>query len=542
MISAMRERTIRSGLLVIWLLCAAIAPCAAETLSAAGDGSHAFFATKVRPVGAPVRLLPGAGLGENAKPEYGSIYHLPADLEPGSIRHGPDLPWTPSAMATRNGRLVMVFEPDVDAAQTSGRAPSRLVRAISVRAGAVPGSYLYEPLGRDPEALASLPGEGALRGVALGSWGPVVLLTGSGSDERARVLALRGVEWEDVPLPAGADLDTRFELTTRNGEPALLMQAASAGSAATLCTLKRANADSDEWTWETEPCAPAREDERVAAVGRSLVAWSRGPEGSVRLRLLRESGGYDLSPVTGVSERFCVVPGDQRVNVVWLSRERNDGVDREIYRVAVVSTVTGKALYEGPARTGTALSGRDLQTLALLAGAVMLTVLVLVLRPSPDETGAVALPGGMSLAEPWKRAAAVLIDLLPGMFLAALVFNVPAEDLAAAAAMSADSTPRPVLAFLTGIVLTAVHEILGEWLAGRSLGKWAVGCRVITLSGGRPAIWQAAVRTLLKLFCPPLALFVLLDARRRHPADILARTVVVSRAPEPKGTEGDGRG
>ncbi len=521
-----------------WIGCLLSAPGAAETLSAAGDANHGFFAMKVRDKGAPISLLPSAGPSPEPTREYGSIYHLPGDLKPGTVRRGPDLPWTPSAMGVRNGRLVMVFEPDPRPGDRPGRAPARLVRAMSVRAGAVAGTYLYEPMGRDPEALASLPGEGALRAVALGAWGPAALLTGMGEQDRARVLALRGVEWEAVDLPAPIGDSTRLDLTTRDGEPVLLAMS-DAGGSATAWTLKRTERDEPAWRWEPEPIAPAREDERVVGVGRSMVAWSRAPEGGVRLRLLRESGAYDLSPVPGVSERFGVVAGDQRVNVVWLSRERSEGVDREILRIAVVSTVTGKTLYEGPIQTGTQLSGRDLQTLALLAGAVMLTVLVLVLRPSPDETGAVALPEGTSLAEPWRRAAGVLIDLAPGMALAATVFNVSLEDMGAAAVMAANATPRPVMAFLTGVVLTAAHEIVGECVLGRSLGKWAVGCRVVTLTGSKPALWQAAVRTVLKLFCPPLAFFVLIDPRRRHPADILARTVVVMKAPQPRGPDGD---
>lgn len=525
--------------LVTWVL-AGIALCAgvrAQVLSAAGDASHGFVATKTKPIGGPMHLLPGAGKRSVESNEIGTIYHLPGALEAGTIRHGPDMPWAPSAMATRDGRVVMVFEPESPVGdQPSAWSASRRVRAITVRAGAVDGTFFYEPMGRDPEALASLPAEGAVRGLAMGAWGPVALLAGADGADGARLLALRGVEWESVPLPAGVERHARLDLTTREGRPTLVAE--SGGMGATAWTLASADGREGTWEWGREPIAPPRADERVIGVGTGLVGWSRDAEGQVRLRLLRESGAYDLAPVTGVSERFGIVPGDQRVSVVWLSREQRENVEREIYRVAVVSTVTGKVLYEGPARTGTSLTGRDLQTLALLAGALLLTALVFVLRPSPDETGAVALPSGTALAETWRRAAGLLIDLAPGMALAALVFGVSMEELASAAALATTASAKPVMALLVGVMLTATHEILGEWLTGRSLGKWATGCRVVTTRGTKLALWQAVVRTALKLFCPPLALFVLIDPRRRHPADILARTVVVMRAPEPRGPEG----
>ncbi len=509
-----------------------------QVLSSAGDVSHGFFAAKTKPIGGPVRLLPGAAAPDEQAREFSTIYHMPGGLELGTIRHGPDLPWAPSAMATRNGRLVMVFEPEATAGETTSLwSANRRVRAISVRSGGVDGAFLYEPVGRDPEALASLPSEGAVRGLALGAWGPVALLVESGGKEGFQLLGLRGVQWEEVGLPPGVAPEARMDLTTRAGEPVLIANAVDRADAANAWTLKRGEGAADSWEWAGSPMTPARSDERVVGVGAGLVGWSRDGDGSVRLRLLRESGAYELSPVSGVSERFGIVAGDDRVNVVWLSREQRDNVEREVYRVAVVSTVTGKVLYEGPARTGTSITGRDLQTLALLAGAILLTALVFVLRPSPDETGAVALPGGLALAETWRRATAVAIDLAPGMVLAAVAFGVSPEELASAAALATTASAKPVGAFLTAILFTALHEILGEWLTGRSLGKWATGCRVITISGGRPALWQAAVRTALKLFCPPLALFVLIDPRRRHPADILARTVVVMKAPEPLGPD-----
>ena len=93
-----------------------------------------------------------------------------------------------------------------------------------------------------------------------------------------------------------------------------------------------------------------------------------------------------------------------------------------------------------------------------------------------------------------------------------------------------------------------MHSALGEWLFGRTIGKAITRCRTATLKGERPRLWQASLRSLVKLLFPPFALFMFLDARRRHPGDLVSGTVVLQRvrhdgeAAPPGGDDADTRG
>jgi uncharacterized RDD family membrane protein YckC len=49
------------------------------------------------------------------------------------------------------------------------------------------------------------------------------------------------------------------------------------------------------------------------------------------------------------------------------------------------------------------------------------------------------------------------------------------------------------------LLVIAAYYVLGEGLAGATLGKWALGLRVVGPDGGKPGVWRAALRNLLRL-------------------------------------------
>jgi hypothetical protein len=95
--------------------------------------------------------------------------------------------------------------------------------------------------------------------------------------------------------------------------------------------------------------------------------------------------------------------------------------------------------------------------------------------------------------------------------------------------------------------------VLGEWLFGRSIGKLMTGCAVTVIhkpvctgtpppdagevvaepAAEKPVLWRCIVRNLIKWALPVLGLLVLFDAGRRHPGDLAAGTLVVTRGGEP---------
>jgi uncharacterized RDD family membrane protein YckC len=71
-----------------------------------------------------------------------------------------------------------------------------------------------------------------------------------------------------------------------------------------------------------------------------------------------------------------------------------------------------------------------------------------------------------------------------------------------------------------------------EWRTGRTVGKAALGLRVVAEDGTAPSFGQIVVRRLTLVFSGPLQLFdwgfVFFNARRQRAFDILAKTVVVA--------------
>ena len=214
-------------------------------------------------------------------------------------------------------------------------------------------------------------------------------------------------------------------------------------------------------------------------------------------------------------------------------------------RVREVSIWSGAEVYAGTAKREGVLTPRDFQVLTFVVGGLMLAVMAFVLRSDASQT--LSLPTGVSLARPAGRVLAAAVDLAAAIIIASLSMGLsPASVFGWHLLVGASLTGwMPLLiAWGLAIVLAAAQE----WLTGRTLGKRLVGCEVLGLHKdpgpaiegarfgsvviGRPTLWQAILRNLIRWGVPPLGLLMVFDANWRHAGDLLAGTVVVNPAEE----------
>lgn len=508
------------------------APAAGEpaVLPASGGDGHGWFA------------LPGqSGFA------FPTLYHLPPDAEPGTVRGGPRLLDFPEAIASHADRVVLVMPPErVDPPHTGGAgagggeaaqqagarndAPARLIRRVQtlrVARSAASGMWSYYPEGRSPIALPSLPGRGDLRAVVKTDAALFALLAAAPADavrtgfdapreDALLTLADGSLEWRRRTLPPDWREGAPAAMVVV-GERVVLLQPGRSWHAETDA-LARADA-----LWSDAGVRADVDGAIIVSAGSSIVS-ARPEADRVALHLLREDTRIELPAVMHAAEQLAVIGGAEAITVVW----RGEGEPNRL-RTTVVSAISGAVLYDDFARTNAVVSGREIQSLALLVGALMLTILVFVLRPEEALGGVVMIPEGYALASPARRVLAVLLDLAPPLVGCSALFGVSGAELLDAAVLSDNSTTRAAAALGVAFLLTGAHSVLGEWLFGRTFGKALLRCRTITVRGERPRLWQASMRTFVKLLFPPFVLFLFLDLRRRHPGDLVAGTVVLQR-------------
>lgn len=154
--------------------------------------------------------------------------------------------------------------------------------------------------------------------------------------------------------------------------------------------------------------------------------------------------------------------------------------------------------------------------------------------PTPPGVGPRATTG--SLASPLRRLGARLVDGLVIGLPMVIVFTV------AFAAYFEDGRPSDEAIFQMTLIATAVgalYEIVLIHLRGQTLGKMAVGIKVIQVEDGRPPSWnRASIRYALPALAGfiPVAggllglvvyLWLLWDPQRQGLHDKAARTIVV---------------
>lgn len=123
-----------------------------------------------------------------------------------------------------------------------------------------------------------------------------------------------------------------------------------------------------------------------------------------------------------------------------------------------------------------------------------------------------------------RRWAATLIDTLVILFFFMAVHTALGDTL------------HQRLLPLTLLFIGLYYPVM-EGLLGATIGKFAVGIRVVNYEGQRPGIWKALVRTFLRLVEVnplllggiPAGVIAMISRRKQRLGDMVARTLVVYR-------------
>ncbi|HVZ92897.1 MAG TPA: RDD family protein, partial [Phycisphaerales bacterium] len=430
-------------------------------------------------------------IGWLAMPQPGSgvyLFAAPADVPPGTLIDAGSLPRAPLGMAARGGELVVVFDADP---KGGGDGKWRPVRQMTAQNVGRPGLYRMT----EPSALPPLPAAGEIRGLALTRTGPIALLV----DERTKLFALRGGSWEPVELPTELS-DPRAKVMVLAGSELVVLLRVSTSE----------NAPSEVWSSaapaQTEPAwsrqAVAVRDGVAAAwfVRDQLIVAYGGEGGGYSIELVRGDQSYPRGAISRSAGPACIGVSGDRIAAYGVEYSPAFKI------VSHVISVTGGTLFDGAAQIPGPVTKRDIESLMLLLGSLALSVAVFVARPVTSD--AIAFPEGYALAESSRRFIATLIDLAPGVALAAWLYHLsPIRVLDLAGAFTDDLGLRPLIVSLGG---AAALSAVSEAVFGRTLGKLLVGCRTISTAGSRLNPAQAIARNLVKYACPPLAMVALL--------------------------------
>ena len=152
-----------------------------------------------------------------------------------------------------------------------------------------------------------------------------------------------------------------------------------------------------------------------------------------------------------------------------------------------------------------------------------------------------AIPVGLELAPLWKRAAGLFIDQL----IAAII---PVVVLVAMGKTAHDIWNDSNLVFWVNASMVSIgllHETIGVWRWGRTVGKVVMGTRVVhVIDGGSIALSSAFIRSLLpaalsvipgvgSVLSLGVYLWAFFDPRRQGLHDKAAGTLVVRRILHP---------
>ena len=127
----------------------------------------------------------------------------------------------------------------------------------------------------------------------------------------------------------------------------------------------------------------------------------------------------------------------------------------------------------------------------------------------------------------WPRVGAKIVDVLVVLSVLALAALVVRSRRFGAQGDVGVGVPELILIFL--FVLSPLYTVLSEYFAGKTIGKWWMGLRVVRESGARIGLGQAFVRQLALVFQVFVfdCLFALFTEKRQRACELLSKTRVV---------------
>ncbi|MEO0476251.1 MAG: RDD family protein [Planctomycetota bacterium] len=184
-----------------------------------------------------------------------------------------------------------------------------------------------------------------------------------------------------------------------------------------------------------------------------------------------------------------------------------------------------------------ALEGNADLFIQILAFITAMIMMVMFYRRAPQQNQ-LDLPEHLVLASFSRRAIAGIIDLSPGFILAALIYNVSISEIVFES-WPGNGIDKAFAAMRPGFIVigvTLLHTTISEFILARSIGKILMGMYVADLNGKpappMPCLGRALSRA-FELFAPLMILVAVISPARQRLGDILARTTVVMRKPEP---------
>lgn len=482
-------------------LVSALAPFGAVA-QAEGPDAHGWFATGT---------LDGPGA---------TLLHLPPRDESvvGSAVMVRVLDQTPTLVASWERSVYLLY------ARRADRVEAYTIRVTPV---GVSGAWMAEPPA-GATALPMLDLEGAELRDAAGSGSGLAVL-GHGEAWRLWVLGPRG--WERRDLPASVAESERVWLVAGSARLALLTVGASSAS--------RWSLDGDSWVREGLTTPAGFGSGRVAAVfdsggdvcaalrgagedASALGVWSLGPGLAARVSEFGVPGG--LAGLTAMD-------GGRRLVALAVVSDPSASGPREPIRhweLTEVSLVTGGVLYSGPWRQPTLAINEEVRLLSLVMMAVTASILFYLLRPA-EEVPEPVVPPGFVLAPPGRRLAGGVLDGLLIAGLVSVVTGVRFADMVLVMPLFGSATG--VVALVLAVASGVVYSTLGEWLAGRTLGKLVLGMRVVSVDPARPRVglMRSGARNVFRWALAPWAVLGLGSPGLRHRGDVVAGAGVVVR-------------
>ncbi|MBX2852122.1 MAG: RDD family protein [Phycisphaeraceae bacterium] len=392
-----------------------------------------------------------------------------------------------------------------------------------------------------------------------------------------RLIKLRSSKWVSSPLPEGFDVPREAALLVRPGDdrPTVLVDSNSDFRRTPILVrynpIDPVETPTGSAAEPTEAQAPAwarlitgmqlrsgRQWSASLVNGQIVVALERfRPQKNVTIDtfLLRGENAYEIgySNITvGDNARWALCPWQNDIGLLASPAPPPDPSVDQSNRLPTLALLVGLSMDGQPMFVNeqgqtlmmpiseerpTILDGNADLFVQILAFITAIFMMVMFYRRAPQQDQ-LDLPDHLVLASFSRRAIAGMIDLAPGFILAGLIYGVTVSETLVESwpgngIEKAFSAMRP--GFVV-ILVTLFHTTVCEFILARSLGKILMGMYVADLNGKpappMPCLGRALSRA-FELFAPLMILVAVISPARQRLGDILAKTTVVMRKPEP---------